>query len=103
MAKKYSLPQANVTFINDEGEEKTLLVQTDGRDNFAFSMIRRSTKDIPTMKDDPLLWTYIMFWSALKRMGETSARWDAFCSSQLIDISQVEEEEEPESDPLAIL
>lgn len=83
-----NMPLVEVTYLDENGDEQHLKeLQTDARDQFAFSMIRRATKDIPAQKDDPGLWMGIIIFTAMRRAGHLAdgLTWDNFLGNQLID------------------
>lgn len=98
-----NMPLVEVTYLNKAGEQVEKTVQTDARDQFAFSMIRRSTPNIPTQKDDPNLWLGIIVFTAMRREGYTEQgdTWDTFLGESLLDYQVLNTPGEVAADPLA--
>ncbi|MBM7052217.1 hypothetical protein [Rothia sp. ZJ1223] len=99
---KFSTPVLSIIFLNDEGEETTIeRIQTVAADQFAFDMMRRNIKDFPSQRDAPMLWCYVLAFSALKRTKQIAPAhtFDKWVETSLLS-ADVVREEAPEA-PLA--
>lgn len=99
---KIFAPRVIAVFEADSGDLTEVNVQTDQRDQFAFSMVRRVTPNIPSVQDDPQLWTAFLTWHALKRSGVPEAKatkWDDFLQSHLVSVAVVNADEMGDGGP----
>lgn len=95
---KFSTPPIEVIFIDDNGEEKHIdRIQTIAADQFAYDMIRRNSPNFPDNREAPLLWVYILAFSALRRkkvIGEHH-KFDDWIQNNLLSADVIKDDDKP--------
>lgn len=89
---KFSTPALAILFTNDEGKETEIeKVQTTAQDQFAFDMLRRNHKNLPSQSEAPMMWAYILAFNALRRkklIGEHHT-FDSWIENNLLNVEIV--------------
>lgn len=99
---KFSTPALYVFFKNDKGEDVEIQkIQTVAADQLAFDMIRRNTPNFPSQSEAPMLWAYILAFSALRRTKQIdrSHSFETWIEENLYSVEVLPKEEA--SAPLA--